>query len=180
MGSETSECKSGADVNIFHSYSTVIRGPDAYVAPGARGKTPLARSAANGSTNGVSAPSTPAPAMSLAASAKAQDPSIISVSTGGSNSRLPVSTSSTSRIPAQVPADTNAAVGGNSKTAVPTVEGSFRDFVTSERQRLTEKKAALAKEAQRQDKDSKLASLLEFSQNFKVSVTVLVLVYFLF
>jgi hypothetical protein len=31
-----------------------------------------------------------------------------------------------------------------------------------------EKKNALAKAAERQDKDSKLASLLEFSQTFKV------------
>lgn len=153
------------------SYSTVIRGPDAYVPPGARGKTPLSRSAANGSANGSSAPSTPPPTMSLAASAasaKAQDPSIISVSTT-SGSRLPAAASSTSRIPAQVPADASAAAGDKSKSTAPTVEGSFRQFVSLEKQRLTEKKAALAKEAQRQDKDSKLASLLEFSQTFKVS-----------
>lgn len=137
--------------------------------PGAR-KTPLSRPAVpngNGPPSAAApAPAPAAPTMSLAASAasaKAQDPSIMSIT-----SRLPVSSSSTSRIPAAAPAGAAGAEGGAKSTA-PTVEGSFRQFVSAEKQRLTEKKNAAAKAAERQDKDSKLASLLEFSQTFKVS-----------
>jgi len=67
-----------------------------------------------------------------------------------------------------VQGSTAAVAGADGKPAPPTVEGSFRQFVSFERQRLMEKKNALAKAAERQDKDSKLASLLEFSQTFKV------------
>ncbi|ORY78382.1 hypothetical protein BCR35DRAFT_304976 [Leucosporidium creatinivorum] len=151
-------------------YSGVIRGSGAYVPPGAR-KSALSRSVANGSstTNGSSSSPSPAPtSQSLAASAASaqlQDPSIISVT-----SRLPVTSSSTSRIPAAVTASNAAAADGAQagKPTAPTVEGSFRQFVSFERQRLMEKKHALAKAAERQDKDSKLASLLEFSQTFKL------------
>lgn len=114
-------------------------------------------------TNGQQA--TPS-AAALAASAQAADPSIISI-----NSRLPVPASGTSRIPSTTAAAAAAAAGTDKqdKSNVASLEGSFRQFVSSERQRLTEKKQALVKAAERQDKDSKLASLLEFSQNFKVS-----------
>lgn len=44
--------------------------------------------------------------------------------------------------------------------------GTFRDFVTNEKQRLTQKKQQLVKK----DKDSRIADLLKFSQEFKVSL----------
>jgi hypothetical protein len=43
---------------------------------------------------------------------------------------------------------------------------AFRDFVTNERQRLTQKKQALVKS----EMDKRKAELLKFSQTFKVSV----------
>lgn len=45
---------------------------------------------------------------------------------------------------------------------------AFRDFVTNERQRLTQKKQALVKS----EMDKRKAELLKFSQTFKVSVVV--------
>lgn len=42
--------------------------------------------------------------------------------------------------------------------------GSFRDFVTNEKQRLVQKKQQIVKK----EKDNRLADLLKFSQEFKV------------
>jgi len=43
--------------------------------------------------------------------------------------------------------------------------GSFRDFVTNEKQRLTQRKQALAKS----EMDKRKADLVKFSKTFKVS-----------
>ncbi|KAM0792108.1 hypothetical protein ACM66B_004812 [Microbotryomycetes sp. NB124-2] len=156
-------------LNEEDRYGAVIRAPGAYVPP-------AARKAVSTSTSPANVPSTDAAAAQTttngkgadekAAAAAAADPSIISIS-----SRLPVPASGTSRIPSTAAAAA-AAAGSNrpDKSSVPSLDTSFRQFVSNERQRLTEKKQALAKAAARQDKDSKLASLLEFSQTFKLPV----------
>lgn len=170
-----------------NSYSGVIRGEGAYVPPGARKN---ANAASNGVRQSVTstqpsstAPSSTVPAVqsatgnvataAQAASAQAQDPSIVSVS------RLPATVSGTSRIPpaggATASVDGNktaaaTAAASGQKPAAPSLDSSLRNFVSLERQRLSQKKEALVKAAERQDKDSKLASLLQFSQSYNVSL----------
>jgi hypothetical protein len=144
---------------LLYSYSSVIRGPDAYVPPGAR-KGPLARFGIP--ANGISSPSPPSPS---AQGKPAQDPAIVSTS------RLPVYSSGNSRISLVPSASEPPApvTSSSSSKSQPTLEGDFRNFVSHELERLTQKKQAIVKAAEKQDKDSKLASLLEFSQTFKVS-----------
>ncbi|KAK4052938.1 poly(A)-binding protein binding protein [Microbotryomycetes sp. JL221] len=163
-------------MNEEDRYGAVIRGPNAYVPPAARKAVSTSTSPANVPSAAdetiVSGERTTASmtvdSSNAANAAAAADPSIISI-----NSRLPIPASGTSRIPSTSAAAAAAAAAGSEraeKSTVPSVDSSFRQFVSSERQRLTEKKQAMAKAAARQDKDTKLASLLAFSQNFKLPV----------
>lgn len=44
----------------------------------------------------------------------------------------------------------------------------MRGFVSAEKERLVQKRQALVKSAEKKDQDSRIASLVEFSQTFKV------------
>ncbi|TNY23610.1 hypothetical protein DMC30DRAFT_388987 [Rhodotorula diobovata] len=145
-------------MNEEDRYGAVIRGDGAYVPPGAR-KAALARLSQNGGSVATST----------------------SASAGGA-SRLPQPTSATSRIP-QPPA---AAGPGSAAAAAPPsikapsgvdsnkgLQHELQNFVTSERVRVEQKKEQM-KQAQQQaqaqarkEQDSKLASLLQWSQTFK-------------
>ncbi|KAL8284188.1 hypothetical protein RQP46_004937 [Phenoliferia psychrophenolica] len=128
-------------------YGSVIRGPDAYVPPGAR-KGPLSRF-----NNTSGPPSSP--------------------SNGSSTSSSPAPHASTPpflpRISEPSPTSTTTPTAQQPRTATPpTLESNFRSFVTSEKVRLTQKREQIVKTAERKDQDSRLASLLEFSQSFKL------------
>ncbi|GAA5931054.1 hypothetical protein JCM1841_001709 [Sporobolomyces salmonicolor] len=137
VAEERGEQLDDGDVNEEDRYGAVIRSAGAYVPPGAR-KAAIAR--LGGAPNG-SAPSS-APGQPAAAP-----------STG---SRLPP----TSRIPA------TSSVPAPSSSSHPPVD-AFRDFVRDERERLEKKKAALQQQAARNEKDSRLRSLVQWSQSFK-------------
>lgn len=115
---------------LYYRYGAVIRGPDAYVPPGARKTGP---------------PSTNTPSPSLPQSRATLEP--ISKRT----SPLPLSASSSS-----------------SKLAEAPVVDTFRQFVSSEKERLTQKRQDLVKSAVKKEQESRTASLVAFSQNFKV------------
>lgn len=52
----------------------------------------------------------------------------------------------------------------NEQPGADTLVGSFRDFVTNEKQRLTQKKQAIVKS----EMDKRMADLIKFSRDFKV------------
>ncbi|KAI0058177.1 hypothetical protein BV25DRAFT_1919547 [Artomyces pyxidatus] len=123
-------------VNEEDKYGAVVRGTNAYVPPGAR----------KGSTNGTKGAEIPKVAVNgpdgtAVAQAEAQG------SSASSKTPSPAPPSTPSNKP---PAD-----------ALP----AFREFVTSEKQRLTQKRQAMMKS----DRDKRMAELLNFSHNFKLN-----------
>lgn len=125
-------------------YGAVVRGPDAYVPPGAR-KGPLSRFGAN--PNGASTPPN--------ASAPPYLPRI----------------SEPTATPAPSNGHATAAPAGPTPANSITLEDNMRAFVTSEKARLTQRRDQVIKAAERKDQDSRIKSLLEFSQNFKVRLS---------
>ena len=120
----------------------MIRGPSAYVPPGAR-KTTATRLPS--SSNGSPAPSPPP----LQAIPRFQEPLVA---------------------PAQPASGVPAVkVSPDAPKAGPSLDTSFRQFVSSEKERLTQKRQAAVKAAEKKEQDTRLASLLEFSHSFKVS-----------
>ena len=67
-----------------------------------------------------------------------------------------------------VRANPSPVVSPRASPAMPPVHHNFRQFVTDEKERLAQKKQVIIKNAEKKEQDSRLASLLEFSQNFKV------------
>ncbi|GAA5845956.1 hypothetical protein JCM11251_002950 [Rhodosporidiobolus azoricus] len=131
-------------------YGAVQRSEGAYVPPGAR-KAALARLGQGQNGPGVSpAPSSAAGSMTAGAPTSSATAPSASASTSSAAAAPPI-TSAPSGQPAQ---------GG-------TVDQKFRDFVTDERKRLEAKKAQLQQQAMKKEQDSKLASLLQWSQTFK-------------
>ncbi|SGY40249.1 BQ5605_C003g02341 [Microbotryum silenes-dioicae] len=179
MAEERGAAFDDSNMNEEDRYSGVIRGPEAYVPPGARKSTPVAKpavAAPNGASSGsASTPSvsTPAPKPTPHSGAQSQtsfqDPAILSAS---GSSRLPLPNAPNSRIPSPA-ASTNATASDKSDAASKaTLDGHILRFVSDEREKLNERKQALLKEAretaEKKEKDSKLRSLLEFSQTFKL------------
>ena len=140
-------------------YSAVVRGANAYVPPGARRNATTSGTTTPSSqpTAGPAPPVAPKPAASEAA--KASDAAPSSPAPGGVTGSTPA--------PAKVRSE---GIYGlvSELTTVQTADGlvgSFRDFVTNEKQRLTQRKQALAKS----EMDKRKADLVKFSKSFKVS-----------
>ncbi|CAE6425876.1 unnamed protein product [Rhizoctonia solani] len=162
-------------LNEEDKYSSVIRGQNAYIPPGARRTT---TTTPNGASTPVKSPDTkspppgtalpapanannagPAPALTTTAAAtppaEAPKPEVPKVAVNGSETpakvhRPPILT--THVLTYKQPGENN-------------LVGSFREFVTNEKQRLTQKKQAIVKS----EKEKRMAELLAFSQNFKLN-----------
>ena len=135
-------------------YGAVVRGANAYVPPGARkAGTPSATAPAKAADvpkvaiNGPDGAAVTSQAETSASSSKGTSPApsskVCTIFFVGN-----VETND-SRIATQPPADPLPA---------------FRDFVTNEKQRLTQKRQALVKS----EMDKRMADLVKFSQSFKV------------
>ncbi|KAG6820949.1 hypothetical protein H0H93_009185 [Arthromyces matolae] len=122
-------------VNEEDKYGAVVRGANAYVPPGAR------------KSGG------PAPASS--STTTAMDIPKVSVN-GPDGVKLPSQTQSPSSSKAPSPAPSKQPAD-----ALP----AFRDFVTYEKQRLTQKRQAIVKN----EMDKRMAELVKFSQSFKLN-----------
>ncbi|KAM0756303.1 hypothetical protein T439DRAFT_321006 [Meredithblackwellia eburnea MCA 4105] len=155
-------------VNEEDRYGAVVRGPGAYVPPGARrqGVAGAATARLASSTNGSS------PAPSSGTMPKAQEPPAVVIAPATTADRTPISTS---RSP--VPVAAPVPPGSTSKQPVvspPTVgstpdhETVFRNFVHSEKVKLNQKREEAVKAQERKEQDSKIASLTEWSKNFKL------------
>ncbi|TFY52326.1 hypothetical protein EVG20_g10598 [Dentipellis fragilis] len=123
--------------NEEDKYGAVVRGTNAYVPPGAR-KQPA---------GGAKAPEIPKVAVNAPDGTAVSQPE-----TGSSSSKAPspAPTSATNANASKPPAD-----------ALP----AFRDFVTHEKQRLTQKRIAIVKN----ERDKRMAELVKFSQSFKLN-----------
>ncbi|SCV67049.1 BQ2448_5695 [Microbotryum intermedium] len=176
MAEERGAALDDSNMNEEDRYSGVIRGPEAYIPPGARKSTPvgkLASSTPNGSSSGpASTPSVSTPASKPAPTSGAasfQDPAILSAS---GSSRLPLPNAPNSRIPSSASSANANASDKSDASSKATLDGHILRFVSDEREKLNERKQALLKEAretaEKKEKDSKLRSLLEFSQTFKL------------
>lgn len=76
-------------------------------------------------------------------------------------------------MPASITKPAGAAAGAGppaAKREPAPLHATFSKFVSTEKERLQQKREAVVKQAAKTEKDSKLASLLEFSQSFKVGV----------
>lgn len=123
-------------INEEDKYGAVVRGTNAYVPPGARKSGPAGNNAA------------PPPAAAEIPKVSVNGPD---GTTLPSQVQSPSSSKATSPAPAaNKPAD-----------ALP----AFRDFVTNEKQRLTQKRQALVKS----EMDKRMAELVKFSQSFKLN-----------
>ncbi|KAI9566778.1 hypothetical protein HD554DRAFT_2173956 [Boletus coccyginus] len=129
-------------------YGAVVRGSNAYIPPGAR-KQQLQQQ------------QQPGPAGALAINSPPLKPDIPKVSVNGPDG--------TAVAPKEVPPATKSSSPAPSTSSVnkPPADPlpAFRDFVTNERQRLTQKKQALVKS----EMDKRKAELLKFSQTFKLN-----------
>ncbi|KAF9533809.1 hypothetical protein CPB83DRAFT_844552 [Crepidotus variabilis] len=122
-------------VNEEDKYGAVVRGQNAYVPPGAR-KT-------------VTSPPATQTTHPTPDGAAASNPEIPKVSVNGPDG-TPKAPISPTPAPNKPPADPLPA---------------FRDFVTNEKQRLTQKRQALVKN----EMDKRMAELVKFSQSFKLN-----------
>ncbi|KAF8071968.1 hypothetical protein FPV67DRAFT_1483313 [Lyophyllum atratum] len=126
-------------VNEEDKYGAVVRGTNAYVPPGAR-------------KPGAFSP----PVSSAVLSTTAAEIPKVSIN-GPDGTTLPSHTQSPASSKAPSPAPTNK------PPADPLP--AFRDFVTNEKQRLTQKRQALVKS----EMDKRMAELVKFSQSFKLN-----------
>ncbi|KAG8961563.1 hypothetical protein FRC00_011864 [Tulasnella sp. 408] len=143
-------------VNEEDKYGAVVRSPGAYVPPGAR----------RGNDAGAvtkspppTAATPPIPKVSVnppeaSAERPAEQPNGTSQSTPNGTSDQTTTT------------PPNGANGAKPKDLG--VIASFRDFVSSEKERMTQKKQALVKH----EKDKRLSELIEFSKSFKLKQTI--------
>ncbi|KAH9002958.1 hypothetical protein EDB86DRAFT_2894179 [Lactarius hatsudake] len=134
--------------NEEDKYGAVARGPNAYVPPGARKNLPSVVPPA------AAAPITVPPA---SASASVKGPDVPKVSINAPDG----STVSDTTTPAPSP---SPAPSGSQKPPADALP-AFREFVTHEKQRLTQKRQALVKS----ERDKRMAELLKFSQSFKLN-----------
>ncbi|KAF8972204.1 hypothetical protein BDZ97DRAFT_1913428 [Flammula alnicola] len=142
-------------VNEEDKYGAVVRGQNAYVPPGARksgAPFPPSQSAASA----VSGKATDAPTQDTPSNVDA----IPKVSVNGPDGATAAAAQS------QSPSSSKAASPAPSANKPPADPlPAFRDFVTYEKQRLTQKRQALVKN----DMDKRMAELVKFSQNFKLN-----------
>jgi hypothetical protein len=132
-------------------YSAVVRGANAYVPPGAR------KNATSGTATPSSQPTPgPAPVAPKPASEEAAP-----------SAPAPGTVAGSTPAPAKVCIECLCGLSPELTSVQPadSLVGSFRDFVTNEKQRLTQRKQALAKS----EMDKRKADLLKFSKTFKVS-----------
>ncbi|OJT11474.1 hypothetical protein TRAPUB_12026 [Trametes pubescens] len=127
----------GSGVNEEDKYGAVVRSAGAYVPPGARKGGP---------------PTTPP--------AKADLPKVAINAPDGTTVAAPTTTSTptTSKVPSPAPGATSATKPAD---AVP----AFRNFVSTEKDRLMKKKQALMKS----EMDKRLSDLVSFSKSFKLN-----------
>jgi PAB1-binding protein PBP1 len=134
-------------VNEEDKYGAVVRGSNAYIPPGARKQQQLQQQPGFAGTSAINSPP-PKP-----------DIPKVSVNTPDGTAvapkEAPPTTKSTS------PAPSTSSVNKPPADPLP----AFRDFVTNERQRLTQKKQALVKS----EMDKRKAELMKFSQTFKLN-----------
>ncbi|KAI0325548.1 hypothetical protein GY45DRAFT_1260697 [Cubamyces sp. BRFM 1775] len=138
----------GSSANEEEKYGAVVRGANAYIPPGARKANAGAASSANATTP-------PAKADLPKVAVNAPDGAAVPQTSTSS------STPSASKVPS--PAPTGAATPGSAKPAdaVP----AFRNFVSTEKDRLLKKKQALMKS----EMDKRLSDLVNFSKSFKLN-----------
>ncbi|KII90025.1 hypothetical protein PLICRDRAFT_29180 [Plicaturopsis crispa FD-325 SS-3] len=124
-------------VNEEDKYGAVVRGTNAYVPPGAR-------------RGGVTSPTE---------TGKSDAPKVtVNTPDGAAASQPSAQTSSSSKAASPAPSS-----NGNKPPADPLP--AFRDFVTNEKVRLTQKRQALVKS----EMDKRMAELVKFSQSFKLN-----------
>ncbi|KAI9512104.1 hypothetical protein F5148DRAFT_1273963 [Russula earlei] len=133
-------------VNEEDKYGAVVRGSNAYIPPGARKNLPPLN---------ATAPSTPG-----AASVKGPDIPKVSINAPDGSS-VPHSDASTPASSSKAPSPAPSASQKPPADALP----AFREFVTHEKQRLTQKRQALVKS----ERDKRMAELLKFSKSFKLN-----------
>jgi PAB1-binding protein PBP1 len=138
--------------NEEDKYGAVARGPNAYVPPGARKNIPA-----------VVPPAAAAPIASPPASTStnAKGPDVPKVSINAPDGSTLSHSDTTTPAPSPSPAPSTSASQKPPADALP----AFREFVTHEKQRLTQKRQALVKS----ERDKRMADLLKFSQNFKLN-----------
>ncbi|KAH9068390.1 hypothetical protein EDB83DRAFT_2506046 [Lactarius deliciosus] len=134
--------------NEEDKYGAVARGPNAYVPPGARKNLPSVVPPASAAPIAV-------PPASASASVKGPDVPKVSINAPDG------STVSDTTTPAPSP---SPAPSGSQKPPADALP-AFREFVTHEKQRLTQKRQALVKS----ERDKRMAELLKFSQSFKLN-----------
>ncbi|KAI6013459.1 hypothetical protein BKA83DRAFT_4361812 [Pisolithus microcarpus] len=131
-------------INEEDKYGAVVRGANAYVPPGARRQP---QQTAGASTTTGTPPKPEIPKVSV----NGPDGNVVT----GQKETTPPTAKSTS------PAPSTSSATKPPADPVP----AFRDFVTNERQRLTQKKQALVKS----EMDKRKAELIKFSQTFKLN-----------
>lgn len=157
-------------VNEEDKYGAVVRNPNAYVPPALR-KQMAANSAAGGNKGATGAPAQMSPAKTAAPEAN-----------GAVNAGTPAEPVETTTAPPvlhnppivnvkvpspsipQEPQSADASGKKPSTDAANPLTADFRQFVSSERERLEKKKAALAKK----EKDTRLAELKTWANSFKL------------
>ncbi|QRV75167.1 protein phosphatase 1 regulatory subunit 7 [Ceratobasidium sp. AG-Ba] len=158
-------------MNEEDKYSSVVRGQNAYIPPGAR------RAAqANGSSSPSPAP-TAAKSPPVPVAAKSPPPSNTNnvapaqtpagaLATNAPAATTPAATTDPKPdVPKLAINGTEAATGAQAKAGENNLVGSFREFVTNEKQRLAQKKQAIVKS----EKEKRMAELVAFSQTFKLN-----------
>lgn len=144
----------GQDSNEEDKYGAVLRGDNAYIPPAARRGAPAATTTATIHSK----PSVTPPTAQKSDASTTGQPSIkLTEAERPSPPPGPLSHQSDKRRP-----------DGPPPQREDTLIGTFRQFVSNEKERLAHKKQALAKDQEKKDQDTRLASLLEFSQSFKV------------
>ncbi|KAL0955014.1 hypothetical protein HGRIS_003935 [Hohenbuehelia grisea] len=138
IAEERNQADDDSGANEEDKYSTVVRGQNAYVPPGAR-------------KSGVTSPA-------ATSAAKTEIPQV-SVN-GPDGTSIPAQDQSTPANSSKAP---SPAPPANKPPADPLP--AFRDFVTNEKQRLTQKKQALVKN----EMDRRMAELVKFSRDFKLN-----------
>ncbi|KAN0139031.1 hypothetical protein V8E53_003419 [Lactarius tabidus] len=139
-------------VNEEDKYGAVARGPNAYVPPGARKSLP----------SGVApAAATPVAAPPSSTTTNVKGPDVPKVSINAPDGSTVPHSESTTPAPSPSPAPSASQKPTAPADALP----AFREFVTHEKQRLTQKRQALVKS----ERDKRMAELLKFSQNFKLN-----------
>ncbi|KAJ8508803.1 hypothetical protein ONZ45_g8961 [Pleurotus djamor] len=164
LAEERNQNVDDSGINEEDKYSTVVRGQNAYVPPGAR-------------RPGVTSP----PQAAKATTSTADIPKVSINGPDGSIQEQQSNTpSNSSKAPSPAPSSTNSNkvcadrvllwVTNFSLSVIkyqPPADPlpAFRDFVTNEKQRLTQKRQALVKS----EMDKRMAELVKFSQSFKLN-----------